>query len=140
MNNGYSELLKNRKWKTKRKRIIFRDGDKCTVCGNKENLCAHHTYYYKIKVKPWDYPDDALITLCEKCHNEWHTHNKNVHIDNPDKPRVKKRIKKKRVKSKKKRNVGYKGPSLARTQERSYTNKYRKKINGEWVVIEKHKD
>jgi len=73
MSDGYSKSLKSRKWKTKRKRIIFRDGNKCTNCGSNENLCVHHIYYYKEKVQPWDYPDDALITLCEDCHSILHS-------------------------------------------------------------------
>jgi len=146
MSDGYSKSLKSRKWKTKRKRIIFRDGNKCTNCGSNENLCVHHIYYYKEKVQPWDYPDDALITLCEKCHNEWHKYNKNIYRDNDGGHVIKKRVRKNRTrrpipkKTKRKRDTRYKGPSLAKTQKNSHTNKYRKKVNGEWVIIEKYKD
>ncbi|WP_158960640.1 hypothetical protein [Myroides fluvii] len=34
-------------------------------------LHVHHKYYIKGKL-PWDYLDDALITLCHGCHQETH--------------------------------------------------------------------
>ncbi len=34
-------------------------------------LHVHHKYYIKDKL-PWDYSDDALITLCHGCHQEIH--------------------------------------------------------------------
>lgn len=40
----------------------------CRVCHDKEtSLHVHHTYYRK-NTEPWDYPDEALVTLCEACH------------------------------------------------------------------------
>jgi len=38
-------------------------------------LHVHHKYYIEDKL-PWDYPDDALITMCAKCHFEFHQKNK----------------------------------------------------------------
>ena len=35
-------------------------------------LNVHHSYYIRGK-KPWEYPDDALVTLCEDCHKKRHT-------------------------------------------------------------------
>lgn len=32
-------------------------------------LHVHHKYYEPGK-KPWEYPDEALITLCESCHSD----------------------------------------------------------------------
>jgi len=29
---------------------------------------VHHRYYENIE--PWEYPDEALITLCENCHEQ----------------------------------------------------------------------
>lgn len=37
-------------------------------------LHVHHKYYIKDKL-PWDYPDDALITMCAMCHFEFHQNN-----------------------------------------------------------------
>ena len=34
-------------------------------------LNIHHAYYIKGH-KPWEYGDDALVTLCEKCHKKRH--------------------------------------------------------------------
>jgi len=52
----------------KRLRIMHRDGASCVECGaTDKTLNVHHTYYEKRK-NPWDYPDDALLTLCEACH------------------------------------------------------------------------
>jgi 5-methylcytosine-specific restriction endonuclease McrA len=68
----YSEQLLRPEWKLKRKAILKRDGYKCTVCGSKKNLHVHHTFYYDKFVPPWEYPNESLITVCEKCHLEYH--------------------------------------------------------------------
>ena len=53
-----------------------RDGYKCAYCGSKSKLNVHHKYYNLYPngkhVNAWDYPDDALITLCESCHKKVH--------------------------------------------------------------------
>ena len=37
---------------------------------------VHYKYYSKypngFRVSPWNYPDDALITLCDNCHKKVH--------------------------------------------------------------------
>jgi hypothetical protein len=38
-------------------------------------LHVHHHYYIHDK-NPWEYPDDALITLCNWCHWEFHKNEK----------------------------------------------------------------
>ena len=73
----YEELLKDPKWKEKREHIIKRDGHKCLKCGATKNLQVHHLYYETLltndmPVSPWNYPDSAMITLCETCHLEVH--------------------------------------------------------------------
>lgn len=35
------------------------------------NLQVHHIYYQQGYL-PWDYPDSALITLCQECHHKRH--------------------------------------------------------------------
>ncbi len=68
----YSNLLKDPRWQKKRLEILQRDGFKCTNCGDDSHtLHVHHLYYTK-GLKPWEYPDDALVTLCERCHNDKH--------------------------------------------------------------------
>lgn len=72
----YEDLLLMSEWKTKRDCILKRDDYKCQWCGKQENLQVHHKYYSKypnnIKVQPWNYPNDALITLCDECHQKAH--------------------------------------------------------------------
>lgn len=64
----YSELLKHPKWQRRRLYTFKRDGWMCTKCKNKDReLHAHHTYYLANRA-PWEYPDDAIITLCSDCH------------------------------------------------------------------------
>ena len=70
----YTKLLQHPKWKRKRKAIKERDGFKCTVCGATEDLIVHHTYYLNNFPPPWKYPNKSLLTLCERCHHEFHEH------------------------------------------------------------------
>ena len=73
---SYNELLQTKEWKTKRQSILKRDNNKCVFCGKINNLQVHHKYYSKYPngrmVTPWNYPDDALITLCKEYHNKVH--------------------------------------------------------------------
>lgn len=39
-----------------------------------KGLNIHHQYYVKGKF-PWEYDDDALVTLCEDCHKKLHENN-----------------------------------------------------------------
>ena len=88
----YVEELLDPKWIRNRMRILRRDGFKCTVCGSKDNLCVHHTFYYRHRVKPWEYPSSSLMTLCETCHRDYHLHHENTIRNNP-KPRKPKKLK-----------------------------------------------
>jgi len=90
----YSDLLLNPLWIAKAKRIRKRDGYKCTVCNSKKSLEVHHTYYYTKKTEPWRYPDESLLTVCHKCHNDWHIHNENTYIKKPKPVKKNKRYKK----------------------------------------------
>ena len=72
----YEKQLKTKEWRAKREKILKRDGYKCAYCGSKSKLNVHHKYYNFYPngkhVNAWDYPDDALITLCESCHKKVH--------------------------------------------------------------------
>ena len=72
----YEDLLLTPEWKSKRCYILKRDNYKCQWCGKQEQLQVHHKYYSKypnnVKVQPWNYPNDALITLCNECHQKAH--------------------------------------------------------------------
>ena len=76
----YYSLLKTNEWRNKREKILYRDGYKCRWCGSMFDLNVHHKYYSAypngVLVKPWDYPDDALITLCKDCHKKAHQNKK----------------------------------------------------------------
>lgn len=65
---GYTEKFKDPRWQKLRLKILERDNWTCQCCGNtKLTLHVHHRYYIKGK-DPWEYPKEALITLCEECH------------------------------------------------------------------------
>lgn len=69
---AYSDLLKDPRWQKKRLEILSSDLWRCRECESKDKtLNVHHLYYIKGNA-PWDYPNNALITLCENCHQEAH--------------------------------------------------------------------
>ena len=51
---------------------MSRDGFKCCDCNNTDKMQNIHHKYYTDGKKPWEYPDDCLITLCEDCHKKRH--------------------------------------------------------------------
>lgn len=67
----YKEQLLDSRWKRKRAKILKRDNYVCTKCDSSDELNVHHIYYIKGK-SAWQYPNNALITLCNKCHKKWH--------------------------------------------------------------------
>ena len=77
---SYDDLLYDVRWYKKRAIILARDKNQCQHCGSYDNLRVHHKYYSKYpdetKVYPWNYPDRALITLCDSCHKEVHKREK----------------------------------------------------------------
>lgn len=74
----YLELLRSPLWQKKRLKILERDDFTCQHCGcKKRELQVHHRVYHK-GVKPWEYDDNELITLCNQCH-EVETEVKNQH-------------------------------------------------------------
>lgn len=65
----YQLELKDPRWAEKRLEIFKRDGFKCACCKqHKNNLVPHHLWYEEGR-KAWEYPDSALITLCQDCHD-----------------------------------------------------------------------
>lgn len=69
---NYSDLLQCFEWKFKRLQILLRDCYKCFDCGLvKLDNHVHHTYYLKDHL-PWIIEDQALTTLCYKCHVNRH--------------------------------------------------------------------
>lgn len=45
-----------------------------------KNLHVHHKYYQMGKL-PWDYPNEALVTLCWSCHEDIHKKEKTKWLD-----------------------------------------------------------
>ena len=128
---SYDNLLKHPKWIRKRNKILKRDNYSCTVCGIKNNLQVHHTYYYKKNVAPWSYPDDSLLTLCDKCHHDYHYTHELTIVKNPSKKHFRKHKKKSRQEIKEPSN---KSKLQAKHLIRPTT--YKKKINGKWFSFE----
>lgn len=100
MNNYRTDLL-TKSWREKRLTILKRDNYKCTVCESKHNLQVHHSYYFSKYLQPWKYPDNSLLTLCERCHNEYHLNceveiKKSIKINKTQKKIFKKKQKTKR--------------------------------------------
>lgn len=64
----YSELLQHPFWQQKRLRILERDKFTCRRCSDKLTTLHIHHLWYTPDTFPWDYEDDALITVCDLCH------------------------------------------------------------------------
>lgn len=74
---SYGSQLFDSRWKSKRLLIIARDGSQCVICKSGTGLQVHHRQYQFSKAnkkfkQPWEYTDNLLITLCEKCHQKGH--------------------------------------------------------------------
>jgi len=67
-NHNYSD----RRWIQVRTKIISKDGGYCKVCYNECSAPHVHHKYYVDGNDIWDYPDDALATLCPSCHKQEH--------------------------------------------------------------------
>jgi 5-methylcytosine-specific restriction endonuclease McrA len=66
--NDFFDQYKDPKWQKKRLEIMSRDNFQCQNCYDDSNtLNVHHRYYIQ-NTKPWEYPEELLITLCEECH------------------------------------------------------------------------
>lgn len=69
---SYQEKCRLPQWQKRRLEILSRDAFTCTKCAaTTKQLHVHHRYYERGR-DPWDYPDDALATLCEDCHKAEH--------------------------------------------------------------------
>lgn len=64
----YSEKLRDPRWQKKRLEILEQNNFTCQLCSDTETeLHVHHLFYTKGK-QPWEYTNDALVTLCKHCH------------------------------------------------------------------------
>lgn len=70
--NKYSHQWLDPRWQKRRLEIMHRDGFRCTECdADDKTLNVHHVYYTR-GADVWDYPDHALLTLCNDCHEAEH--------------------------------------------------------------------
>jgi len=58
---------KDLRWKKLRLKIFERDDWCCTNCGDSGVDLFVHFKIFIPDIKPWDYPEDSLVTLCESC-------------------------------------------------------------------------
>lgn len=65
---NYSEKLRDPRWQKKRLRILERDDFACQACFDTTSTLHIHHKFYSADKEPWDYDDNALVTLCEGCH------------------------------------------------------------------------
>ena len=76
----YSEKLQDPRWQRRRLEIMELNEWMCQHCyATNKTLSVHHKYYVSGR-EPWEYRDEALITLCNDCHREWED-NKNIIYD-----------------------------------------------------------
>lgn len=70
---GYQIFLKSTYWKIIKEWKLFKY-PVCQNCQNKNNLHVHHDYYM-IKGKEHSHLSCYLRTLCNNCHQNWHSKN-----------------------------------------------------------------
>lgn len=77
----YSQYLATPEWRNKTVEIKNRDGNKCLLCGEAENLVVHHLRYDSVDIEhPGRERDSDLVTLCRRCHNKFHNAELNLRI------------------------------------------------------------
>lgn len=76
VHSSYKDLLNTQEWKDKRNFILYLRDYKCEWCSSTKCLQIHHKVYYQYpnnqKVFPWQYPENKLMCLCDKCHKKYH--------------------------------------------------------------------
>ena len=64
----YLNYLESEIWLNLKNKIKKRDKNKCTKCNSNLNLQVHHLTYENL----FNEKDEDLITLCSKCHKDFH--------------------------------------------------------------------
>lgn len=67
----YKSDLSDGRWQKKRLEIFKRDNFECLNCHEPNQISVHHLHYEN-GVKPWEYDNDSLVTLCDRCHDILH--------------------------------------------------------------------
>lgn len=129
----YNKLLLADEWKEYSYLVKRRDNFRCRSCGSDRNLHVHHLAY-KEGLKPWDYPRDWVVTLCNLCHYQEH---KKKQISSffikgiPENP-FKRKGKKKRQQKKKDKYVHAKGIKYKKlTRKQKKVQEFRNKLKSE---------
>lgn len=66
----YGKLLSRPEWKRKRAAVLA-ESPRCEKCGKKSPPLAVHHRRYIFGLKPWEYPDDVYMVVCNgRCHLE----------------------------------------------------------------------
>jgi hypothetical protein len=65
---NYKEQALDPRWQKRRLEILQRDNFECQGCKEKTKTLHVHHWYYETDRDYWDYPDSALSTFCEDCH------------------------------------------------------------------------
>lgn len=68
----YGQMLRDPRWQKKRLEIMGRDKFACRLCWDDASTLNVHHLWYARGAEPWDYPDTALVTVCDSCHEELH--------------------------------------------------------------------
>lgn len=66
----YKEKLLDPRWQKKRLEVLESDYWSCRACESKTGTLHVHHLWYEKDCDPWDYPNECLITLCDKCHEK----------------------------------------------------------------------
>jgi len=66
---SYSEKLKDPRWQKRRLEIMERAKFRCELCTHDKNMLQIHHKFYQTGKEPWEYGSDALICVCEDCHD-----------------------------------------------------------------------
>lgn len=69
INHDYYSAINSSKWANEtRPAIIRRDGEKCRICGNTNDLQVHHIRYQNDRGENDFFNHKWLVTLCRPCH------------------------------------------------------------------------
>ena len=68
LSKEYLAYIESSIWKELRDTVVERDNGRCTKCGHKGQLQAHHVTYERL----FNEEINDLVTLCKHCHEEAH--------------------------------------------------------------------
>ena len=69
----YADNFKKPEWQKFRLEKLQAADWQCEHCRSKDEQLHIHHYWYERGRKPWDYNDEAIAVLCDRCHEDWHS-------------------------------------------------------------------